>query len=56
MPCDNFDEIYFQQDGAPPHYAVHVLEFLGNTFGGRVIGRHGSIDMPPWSPDYSAKN
>jgi hypothetical protein len=40
MHRDNFDQIYFQQDGPPPHYTVCVHEFLDNTFGGR--GRHGS--------------
>jgi hypothetical protein len=49
MHRDNFDEIYFQQDGAPPHYAVHIHEFMDNTFGGR-IGRRGLTDMPPRSP------
>jgi len=47
----NFGQMLFQQDGAPPHYAILVREFLDATFPGRWIGRRGSIDWPPRSPD-----
>lgn len=48
----NFDErIYFQQDGAPPHYAANVREFLNNIFRNRWIGRRGTIEYPARSPD-----
>lgn len=45
------DRLIFQQDGAPPHYALQVRRFLDNTFPGRWIGRRGPIEWPPRSPD-----
>ena len=50
---ENFNNTYFQQDGAPPHYARSVREYLDATFPGRVIGRRGTIEWPPRSPDMS---
>jgi len=47
----NFAELYFQQDGATPHYALLVRNYLDNIFPLRWIGRRGSIDWPPRSPD-----
>lgn len=41
----------FQQDGAPPHFALTVRAFLNNTFPGGWIGREGPIAWPPRSPD-----
>ena len=41
--------IWFQQDGAPPHYDVNVRVFLDNQFDGRWIGR--PIELPLRSPD-----
>lgn len=46
-------DIYFQQDGAPPHYTRAVRELLNNTFPGRWIGRRGGIEWPSRSPDLS---
>jgi hypothetical protein len=37
-------EVYFQQDGAPPHYALCVSEWLDMHFEGRWIGRRGPLD------------
>ena len=42
---------WFQQDGALPHFANIVRNFLDSTFPGRWIGRRGSVDWPPRSPD-----
>lgn len=47
----NRNDLWFQQDGAPPHYAVDVRTYLNNVFRGRWIGRRGSIEWPPRSPD-----
>jgi transposase len=41
---------YFQQDGAPPHYGLHVREYLNAEFG-MWIGRRGRIEWPARSPD-----
>lgn len=43
----------FQQDGAPPHWALRVRNFLNLTFPNRWIGRSGPITWPPRSPDLS---
>ncbi|XP_071055356.1 histone-lysine N-methyltransferase SETMAR-like [Onthophagus taurus] len=45
------DNIWFQQDGALPHVAHPVREFLNNSFPERWIGRRGPIEWPPRSPD-----
>lgn len=47
----DFDEVYFQQDGAPAHYARAVRDFLDETFPGRWIGRGGPLPWPARSPD-----
>ena len=46
-----FDELFFQQDGAPPHYALRVRSYLNEVFPQRWFGRRGSIEWPPRSPD-----
>lgn len=49
----NLDEnlLHFQQDGAPPHYAVAVRQWLDNNYAHKWIGRRGPIEWPPRSPD-----
>ena len=42
---------YFQHDGAAPHYAVIVGEWLDEKFPSRWIGRHRPFDWPAYSPD-----
>ncbi|PSN32505.1 hypothetical protein C0J52_21944, partial [Blattella germanica] len=48
---DEGEGVIFQQDGAPPHYANIVREFLDTTFPQRWIGRGGFKIWPPRSPD-----
>jgi hypothetical protein len=43
--------IIYQQDGAPPHWSLHVRETIMRTFPDRWIGRDGPISWPPRSPD-----
>lgn len=43
--------IWFQQDGAPPHFGVQVRQFLDDMFPNRWIGRRGPFEWPPRSPD-----
>lgn len=45
------NQLWFQQDGAPPHYARPVRTYINNIFPQRWIGRRGSIEWPPRSPD-----
>ena len=39
----NFDELYFQQDGAPPHYAWTVREYLHQAFPQGWFGRWAAL-------------
>ncbi|KFM70901.1 hypothetical protein X975_12371, partial [Stegodyphus mimosarum] len=43
--------VFFQQDGAPPHWGTIVRSSLNDQFTGRWIGRRGLIPWPPRSPD-----
>ena len=43
--------VIFQQDGAPPHWALSVRRSLDENFPNRWIGRGGSIPWPARSPD-----
>ena len=50
-PKPNSHDLYFQQDGAPPHYSRAVREYLDETFPEKWIGRRGPIDWLARSPD-----
>ncbi|KAI6653098.1 hypothetical protein LOD99_3947 [Oopsacas minuta] len=43
--------ITFQQDGAPPHVAKVVLDFLREKFDKKLISRNCDFFWPPDSPD-----
>jgi hypothetical protein len=45
------DDLWFQQDVAPPHFALPVRHYLNNWFPRRWIGRRGPIKWPARSPD-----
>ncbi|PSN58165.1 hypothetical protein C0J52_00997 [Blattella germanica] len=45
------EEVFYQQDGAPPHYHLAVRAFLDDNLQGHWIGRRGPIEFPPRSPD-----
>lgn len=47
------NRIIFQQDGAPPHFAACVREYLNNVFPNKWIGRRGPMEWPARSPDLS---
>ena len=49
-----FSGAYFQQDGAPPHFATDVRALLDRNFNQIWIGRSGPITWPVGSPDLSA--
>uniref|UniRef100_H3AAA0 Tc1-like transposase DDE domain-containing protein n=1 Tax=Latimeria chalumnae TaxID=7897 RepID=H3AAA0_LATCH len=49
-------DVWLQQDGVPPHYALSVREFLNDSFPDRWIGRGSPVSPAPlkWparSPD-----
>lgn len=43
--------VWFQQDGATPHYALMVRTYLDEIFPNKWIGRRGTIEWPARSPD-----
>lgn len=45
--------LFFQHDGAPPHFSRAVITHLNDQFPGRWIGRGGPYPWPPRSPDLS---
>ncbi|PNF14690.1 hypothetical protein B7P43_G10269 [Cryptotermes secundus] len=49
--CFGDAEIYFQQEGAPPHYHREVRACLDTTLPDRWIGRGGSVEYLARSPD-----
>ena len=52
---DDFERIFFQEDGAPCHTAGFVRAAQLATFGERLVAinadRDGGINYPPRSPD-----
>ena len=42
---------WFQQDGAPPHTAHALIEFLNELFPGRLIALGSQYEWAPHSPD-----
>ena len=44
-------EMWFQQDGTPPHYSIAAQNWLNDNFPNRWIGRLCSIKYPPCSPN-----
>ena len=42
---------WFQQDGAPPHFAHQARHFLDDQFPDHWIGRGGPVEWSPRSPD-----
>ena len=43
-------QMYFQHDGAPPHYTRRVREYLNDCFPNRWVGHGGPVAWPPRSP------
>ena len=46
-----FEEMLFQQDGAPAHYANKVRNYLNEKLEHAWIGRRGTTEWPARSPD-----
>ncbi|KAL0819430.1 hypothetical protein ABMA28_007535 [Loxostege sticticalis] len=51
VPLAYLHSLYFQHDGAPPHYHSAVRAYLNGEFGARWIGRGGPVPWPARSPD-----
>ena len=50
------DSVVYQQDGAPPHFALIVRNYLNDTFPGRWIGRASVRLWAPRSSDLTPIN
>jgi len=53
VPLNKRGRMYFQHDGAPPHFSREVRNFLNYRFPGRWIERGGPHSWPARSPDLS---
>ena len=51
LPLVQLRRIYFQQDGAPVHFAEVVRAYLDYLLPGKWIGRGGPVAWPARSPD-----
>uniref|UniRef100_V5G8C7 Transposase n=1 Tax=Anoplophora glabripennis TaxID=217634 RepID=V5G8C7_ANOGL len=51
VPLNVRQNLWLQQDGAPPHNSSRVRNFLNDQYGGRWIGRGGPIHWSARSPD-----
>lgn len=50
LPLQIYNNIIWQQDGAPPHAVREVVVYLNGRYN-EWIGRNGTIHWPPNSPD-----
>jgi hypothetical protein len=48
---DNINDLILMQDGAPPHFALDVRDWLDRRFSGRWLCRRGPHEWPARSPD-----
>lgn len=53
LPLANYNSVWFQHDGAPPHNTGVVSDYLTRRFGDRWIGNNGPVRWPARSPDLS---
>jgi len=51
IPLMARSQMYFQHDGAPPHYTRHVTEYLNESFRNRWSGHGGPVAWAPRLPD-----
>lgn len=50
LPLEQYNNLVWHQDGAPPHNILQVTEYLNDRYR-HWIGRHGTIQWPANSPD-----
>jgi len=51
VPLHLWEELWVQQDGAPPHFGRKITKHLHQHFQNGWIGRQGPTAWPPMSPD-----
>lgn len=49
--ANEFNQVWFMQDGAPAHTAAATQTLLQTTFGENIVSRFMQIEWPPRSPD-----
>jgi hypothetical protein len=54
MQSVDHERCLFQQDGAPPHYAIAAREILDRELPNRWVGRRGPTEWPARSPELTA--
>lgn len=47
---DNFNSLFFQHDEATPHYVTLVQNNVDEAFQRKLVGRRGTMEMPPRCP------
>jgi len=50
VPLQTRRQMYYQHDGAPPHFSQVVRQYLNQSFPNRWIGLGGAQNCPPRSP------
>lgn len=53
LSLNDLRKVWFQHDGAPPHFSTSAKRWLDRHFSGQWIGRGGAMFWPPRSPDLS---
>lgn len=53
LPLQLRRNMWFMQDGAPPHFSLAVRDHLNETFPHRWTGRGSEFQWPPRSPDFN---
>jgi hypothetical protein len=53
LPLNLRQNMWFMQDGAPPHFTHQVRTYLNQHFPERWIGRGSIFPWPPRSPDFN---
>ena len=51
VPLQVRQQLWFQHEGAPAHFALDFREYLNNVFPNRWIGRSRPVQWPPRSPN-----
>lgn len=51
LPLNVRQNMWFMQDGAPPHFSLIAREYLTQAFHGKVISRGSPVAWPARSPD-----
>ena len=51
VPLQTRRQVYYQHDGTRPHFSQVVRQYVNQKFPNRWIGRGGTPNWPPRSPD-----